>query len=535
MLPNKTKPRPPSTFGQLSTGSLLPLAVYDGNLPSHTPPEMSLSHNESSLKVSRKSSYDPGFPPATKTTSPKHYHWCTICEDPVPIKTCDGWKRHEKEQHGSSYICMPHGPIELDSSSGVSQCAFCGHYNPDDNHLASHNIQQCAQKSTANRFNRRRQLLNHLNNHGVFDAAATVLADRWHVTVKKVYYSCGFCVSIFSSNVERLNHIDMNHFRHSQTMRDWSLNTVIRGLLLQPAVQAQWQDMSGWEVRTTDLTWDPTIIANLQVRLETSEESAYELVVAAISSLTWQWNSWISSNSANYESNLTLPFQHTYRNETHYDLVQSDVIPSSASSSTLASSMQTSTYLKEEPAWNDSGMHGMDMDPPDVHPPQVWTRLSKQEIADNDAFHDRITPSSAVADQSQQMQDPVFGLIEPSAYYHHNDRPYGHFPNDNLGYLPGSFSTSFTDTVGPSAAYAKLDAAPNNLDLSRLTTDSTKQLCPAHRKSPSLVTQMKRRLSRGRLREQPVTADDPMDFDPDFVMRRMRDHDGSRSVKPRER
>lgn len=77
-----------------------------------------------------------------------HTHWCTntLCEKRREIRTCDGFKRHEKV-HNMLYICMPYGPIET-SAEGRGKCAFCGVQEPDQGHLLLHNVSLCIGKAS---------------------------------------------------------------------------------------------------------------------------------------------------------------------------------------------------------------------------------------------------------------------------------------------------------------------------------------------------------------------------------------------------
>ena len=246
---------------------------HDSADASEYTPRSSLSHANSFLDLSRESSNLEVASPASLTI---HNHWCTVCENPSAITTCDGWKRHEKEQHEKGYICMPNGPREA-TGSGL-HCAFCRLSNPSQSHLEKHNTRQCVHKSSNDRrYTRKFQLINHLKTHGMFEASA--LADRWRVSLKKNFYACGFCVCIFSTNGDRLNHIDSHHYRRFQHINDWDPNMVIRGLLLQPDILAFWREICPWDPdpRHANLTWGPHTVTALQVRLELSEEPAHQL------------------------------------------------------------------------------------------------------------------------------------------------------------------------------------------------------------------------------------------------------------------
>ena len=179
-----------------------------------------------------------------------HSHWCTICEHPKMISTCDDWKRHMKE-HEQVWLC---------------------------------NI--CARKDSA--FTRRSHLARHLSSsHGYPGNDARFLADKGECNESKKAYACGFCIETFRILSDQLNHIDQEHWRRGQNISEWDLNKVIHGLLIQPNILSSWCNL----LRDTssvirDLTWNTSKAVSLIRRLELSEEPADDLAAAAISQLT---------------------------------------------------------------------------------------------------------------------------------------------------------------------------------------------------------------------------------------------------------
>lgn len=257
-------PRPPSFHDSASVGD--------------NTPKSPLSHANSFVDISKESSRLDGVAP---TGGKHHQHWCTVCEKPSPMSTCDGWKRHEKEKHEKGYMCMPNGPME-NTRLGL-HCAFCGLLNPSPQHLEIHKARLCVDKPEKDRrYTRKLGLINHLKTHGVLEAST--LADKWRVWLKKRFCACGFCVSIFSTNGDRLNHIDSHHYRHYQHIDGWDHNMVIKGLLLQPEVLASWKLICLWDPdpRHANLMWDSHTVAALQLRLELSEEPAHQLATDAL-------------------------------------------------------------------------------------------------------------------------------------------------------------------------------------------------------------------------------------------------------------
>ena len=179
-----------------------------------------------------------------------HLHWCTTREHPKELFTCDAWKRHMRE-HERVYPCF-----------------------------------QCVEK----KYTRRTNLARHLREvHHLSEAAAHYQAGMWSRTETKKAYACGFCIRLFGTLRDQLNHIDHEHWRCNQDISEWNLNNVIHGLLLQPDVQISWSgllaDASTAIQRIEDLTWDISAAEDLIGRLELSREPAYDLAAAAIAGL----------------------------------------------------------------------------------------------------------------------------------------------------------------------------------------------------------------------------------------------------------
>ena len=121
-------------------------------------------------------------------------------------------------------------------------------------------------------------MLKHLESqHGISDGLA--LADQWRITPMKKYLSCGFCVSLFYTIGDQLNHID-NHFKLFKDSSEWDFTKVILGLLLQPGVNQCWTDLTASH-DISSFSWDPLTDKDLQARLELSEEPAMTLAVDA--------------------------------------------------------------------------------------------------------------------------------------------------------------------------------------------------------------------------------------------------------------
>ena len=203
-------------------------------------------------------------------------------------ETCDGWKRHMKE-HDTIWRCMPYGPLEIGDNGLI--CVLCGSVNPSESHVADHCIGSCGDTTTKLRgISRRYNLEKHLLRfHAVTEDRVRGLASTWKTTLRKKYFSCGFCVCIFSTIHEQLNHIDMEHFKKGQQVTEWSATNVIRGLLLSPSVASSFEERLSSDPYTyhRKLHWDAKVVEGLQRRLEMAEATAEALAFEAYRMLSF--------------------------------------------------------------------------------------------------------------------------------------------------------------------------------------------------------------------------------------------------------
>ena len=170
-----------------------------------------------------------------------------------------------------------------------SQCAFCGIPNPEDDHFQQHNAQACHQwLSDSFSSKRRHELVYHLRKvHGIESKhQGESIAVKWKNTVEKQAWSCGFCVTTFTSFNERLSHIATQHFERGQTIDEWDTTKVIQGLLRQPGLIESWEgklrSLQFWEIE--DIMWESHAIVDIQHDLEvgpSDEKRAIDLVEAA--------------------------------------------------------------------------------------------------------------------------------------------------------------------------------------------------------------------------------------------------------------
>lgn len=190
------------------------------------------------------------------SSSDRHQHWCFICENPRPILTCDGWKRHMRE-HETKYPCLACKSQKDPSHADVPM------------------------------FTRKVNLVDHLERH--INLHETVDVDCWRQTQKIKFYSCGFCTCLFERLIEYLNHIDGQHFKHHETIQQWDTDKVILGLLRQPLVEDAWRrTLVSYSIsERQSFTWDLDATRDLQHRLEISEESPEVLATSALMASTY--------------------------------------------------------------------------------------------------------------------------------------------------------------------------------------------------------------------------------------------------------
>ena len=216
--------------------------------------------------------------PVYLTLSPdvENHYWCTVCENPKSYKDSDNWKKHEKG-HETLFVCELDDGVE-DSRAG--------------------------QTSPTKPFSCKRRdiMVNHLTkSHGIFTVEqGRELADKWRISVRKQAWSCGFCGSLFLNLQDRLKHIDTEHFRKYENIRDWDFCKVIHGLLRHPNMESAWKKRTAsllpW-VQPEDLVWTEAFAKNMRTRLEIgpSDEGdanrlADEVYFAGRAKESWQGN-----------------------------------------------------------------------------------------------------------------------------------------------------------------------------------------------------------------------------------------------------
>lgn len=195
------------------------------------------------------------------------------------------------KEHDTVWPCMPYGQFEHAESGLI--CALCGLKDPNESHMAGHSTGDCGNTTKVRSVSRRVNLEKHLlQSHAVSDDRTRGLANKWKRTLRKKYFACGFCICIFATIHEQLNHIDTDHFKTGQEIMEWSATKVIRGLLLSPKVASSFQYMllSDPHAIGQDLHWDWHMIEGLQRRLEMAEDTPETLALEAYQMLTFNSN-----------------------------------------------------------------------------------------------------------------------------------------------------------------------------------------------------------------------------------------------------
>ncbi len=218
-----------------------------------------------------------------KAGNPGHPYWCTICgfDHPQSYANSNSWKKHEKEHEGI-YHCFYNETIETLKEGDV--CRLCGLLRPDNVHMRKHNVEAClnAQQDQP-KFKRRYRLISHLKDQHAC-IGSEKLAEKWWRPHIKQAWSCGFCVALFPSITERLQHIKLQHFDLGQTLHEWNPNNIIKGLLQQPMIKEAWltriDDKDEYTRQT--LTWPLSDIPDLQRKLEMRVRTFQEAQILAL-------------------------------------------------------------------------------------------------------------------------------------------------------------------------------------------------------------------------------------------------------------
>ncbi len=204
-----------------------------------------------------------------EATESANRFWCTTCEDRRSFKSKSDWRKHEKG-HVDVYVCKLCGPA----------------------------LVSCK---------RRADLVKHLRNYHEVEnkAQGEGIADTWKETTNKQAWSCGFCIYLFHTFGDRLQHI-AKHFEDGQTLNEWDITKVIDGLLKQPGLTNIWRMPLDWKFK--DISWKKDAVKRLQHDLElgpSDPRHAQALVQAVYDARQSDWRPIIDGRSLTLAANYT--------------------------------------------------------------------------------------------------------------------------------------------------------------------------------------------------------------------------------------
>ena len=234
-------------------------------------------------------------------------YWSTDQNYQYPFQTLDGFRRHENERE-KYYVFLPHNLTE-ETSLGPG-CALCLHLDPDDAHFEMHKVLHYVDnRRTIIKKTRKGDFKKLLRTHNVPDTHIDRLIRKWYHVEKKAGYSCGLCIKLLGSLLERTNHLAHDHYEKGQDRTTWDVNVLIKGLLLEPQVNQEYQKRFGVNPSSKDshLTWDHFKAQRLQKRLELGQEKPWDLAQAAFELATRSEPSSRDQDNLGTGSNFSTP------------------------------------------------------------------------------------------------------------------------------------------------------------------------------------------------------------------------------------
>ena len=484
----------------------------------------SSSQGDLSFHFSRRPSNSTIAAPSATATSSTHSHWCIVCENPKAITTCDGWKRHMKE-HEVIFPCMPQGPVQ--ASDLGPQCNLCSSLFPDQGHLDAHSVQQCTTKGRT--YTRKANLVKHLEEvHRIQDGSA--LAEAWRIAFKKRYFSCGFCIILFDNINDQLNHIDIHHFRQLEDICNWDMTKVIKGLLLQSALDIAWRGISA-NYAESGFSWDISCNRDLQLRLELAEEAPDALAAAVFSSCTYDW-----SHHSYDDTGLTMGHC------THPISTSAPMQPPATTVSPSTCSF-TSTVIQEHQRPTVPALEGNYTDPSEPHLPlpQPMFEASSEHMFSGyqsnhvngrpleDSSHaGNVPPAHASVLSNRWITMTEHQRTGHGAWEHGSS--HNMIMNPETSGIPDlSMDQSDTQSSGKGSAGpggSERSTQPTNASSSRNSTMNAWR-----EKSPSLVSQLKKKFSSHKSKNHVPAPEIPMDIDLDGLMSFMEEEESTRFVR----
>lgn len=429
------------------------------------------------------------------------------------------------------FPCMPEGPVRF-SDTGP-ECFFCGITLPNQDHLNAHSIQQCLARPR--NYTRKANLIKHLEAHGATNGIA--LAEEWRITFKKSYFSCGFCVAIFDTINDQLNHIDVDHFRRSEDIFNWDVTKVIKGLLLQPEVDMAWRNVSA-EYTDCGISWDPSTSQSLQLRLEQAEEPAQELAVAAFNESIYDWSHHdydepgLSMSPPTQFRNKAVELSAPPRQEISISSTQAtDVTPQYQGQQMFldkigyAEPHLSYMFQPEAPDEYLSGTAVMEYQHNDagIHPPLFPSYDHDQAMFQSLPLENQAGLVSTLEENAEGII-PTHGNLSETGVWQPPSQPHA------ASALPLEFAGVPTEQIDILSNDNGSIDAPETTQSSESGTLSSNHTfkTSARKKSPSLVSQLKKRFSLHKSKELVTEPEIPMDIDLDSLMSFMEEDEQTR-------
>lgn len=512
-----------NSIPESSGSSLGPLTYYSRNTSGETPMTSS-SQDDLSFHFSRRPSNSTIAAPSATSSSSTHSHWCIVCENPKAITTCDGWKRHMKE-HEVIFPCMPQGPVQ--ASDLGPQCNLCGSLFPDQGHLDAHSVQQCITKGRT--YTRKANLVKHLEEvHRIQDGLA--LAEAWRIAFKKRYFSCGFCILLFDNINDQLNHIDIHHFRQLEDICNWDMTKVIKGLLLQSGVDMAWHGMSA-KYAESGFSWDISSNRDLQLRLELAEESPDALAAAVFNGCTYDWSHHSYDDTGLTMGHSTRPISTSTRMQPLAATVR-DSHSTCGFTNTVIRERQQPTMPALEENYTDPSVSHLPLPQPifeasselmlsSYHPNHIQERpLENSSNAEN------FTPAHApiASNRSITLTEDQRTGHEGHGHSHHM------IPNPETSGIT-NLPMDQNDTQSSEKGSAGLDGSERSSQPTKASPFRNSTMNAWREKSPSIVSQLKKRFSSHRSKDHVAGPEIPMDIDLDGLMSFMEEEENTRFVR----
>ena len=434
-------------------------------------------------------------PRPSSSASAGHPHGCPICQK--TIGTCDGWKRHMKE-HESLYPCN-----------------------------------MCARSGKTRSFSRKINLQRHLETHGFSNDESSTLADTWKKTHEKKYFGCGFCVILCTSLTEQLSHIDSEHFRNFRSISEWDTNKVIRGLLMQPDLSPIVQELLAQSFGISEnLSWHPSIIHELQLRLQESNEAAEHLARTTVLQIDWD----LTARNAN-ELTSALSFGYESQNapaltSSHHEIGTANAShrPWTDFTSPCKLSNTHDPQYRRHPLQPAAPSHGrLDI------PNQQLAIFSGEAYTNQSNFKDYQQMDLGTQSSSESNNGQTQGMRHPllPPWEHEAPRKPGANEVSVNGVWPSSpFALPISSATTPcSTDLSYQHTVPSNVPRVAAQDEGLPPTICSSRPTVARVLSLDAQLKKQRSRKKLVSHYGAPDLDFEELQYLMRDHDRSRSIQ----